>query len=179
MEVKQISRLENVNKALNWIDGKICEIINSGDIASFVIGKKSEIDKLMEAWQRFIEGGFEDRSIPQNDKIHAIFADIRQTGVIRMPGKRIVMSDYDEEAVKAFCVVWFAKEMAENGTPLPKPPRTVIDPISGDLVTIRPSTKDFGKKIMSEFIEWLYATGSQAGVIWSDPVLAFYDEARK
>ncbi len=170
MDVKTVGKLENVNKAINWIDGKLCDIIKSGQVASFIICSQSDIKQLLNT--------DEERTIPQNDKIHAMIADIKKTGVIKMPGKRIVMDEYDDEVVKCFCVKWFAEEMALNGTPLPKPPQTVIDPINGDLVTIRSSTKDFGKKVMSDFVEWLYALGAESGVTWSEKALECYQEYR-
>src|SRR5690606_32579737 len=91
--------------------------------------------------------------------------------VISLPGRRIKMSDYDADECKALLVVWFANERALEGRPLPKPPRTIIDPMSGEKISIRPSTTQFGKKNMAEFVEFLFATGSGSGFIRSDPAL--------
>ena len=173
---KTVPDKQTINRALNWLDGALCKIIDSGKNAGFIVGSDEEIIEIMF----ILEGGKPDeRTIPQNAKIHPMFADIKKTGVIKMPGRRIVMDYYEEEVVKCFCVKWFAEEMALNGNPLQKPPKTVIDPINGDLVTIRPSTKDFGKKVMSDFVEWLYAFGADAGVTWSEKALECYQEYRQ
>ena len=177
---KAVHDIETINRALNWLDGALCKILESGKSAGFIVGELSEIELAEKAFIDFLHAELtKERTLPQNAKIHAIFSDIQKTGAFKLPGKLIMMKDYDEETVKCFCVKWFAEDMALNGTPLPKPPRTVIDPINGDLVTIRPSTKDFGKKVMSEFVEWLYATGADAGVTWSEKALECYQEYRQ
>lgn len=177
---KAIHDKETINRALNWLDGAICKILDSGKSAGIIVGELSQVELAEKSYIDFLYAELTDkRTIQQNSKIHAIFSDIQKTGIIKMPSKRIVMSEYDDETVKCLCVKWFAEDMKLNGTPLPKPPRTVIDPISGDLVTIRPSTKEFSKKIMCEFVEWLYATGSEAGVKWSEKSLECYQDYRQ
>ena len=92
------------------------------------------------------------------------------------------MKDYSFEACKSLLVNWFAKEKALMGEPLKRPPETVICPISGDVYTVRPSVTSFGKKVENEWIEWLYATGIESGVIFTEPHLEQYEnyiEAQK
>jgi hypothetical protein len=121
----------------------------------------------------------DDRSNPQNAKIHALMSDINRQAVIVLPGRRVVMADYPADACKALLVVWFANERALSGRPLPKPPRTITDPISGEAITLRPSTTEFGKKNMCEFVEFLYALGCDSGVRWSEPALREYESYRE
>jgi len=122
----------------------------------------------------------EKRTLPQNSKTHAIYYDLKTQAVIVMPGRRIVLNDYTEAEVKALVVVWFAKERELEGRPLRKPPRTVLCPITGQNITVRPSTaEDFGKRDTAEFIEWLHALGADTGVIWGDPATAAFSEYRE
>jgi hypothetical protein len=120
------------------------------------------------------------RSNPQNSKAHAMYADIHRDAVIVMPGRRVVLSIYGVDEVKALLVVWFANERSLEGRPLKKPPRTVTCPITGQNITVRPSTVDgFSKADTVEFIEWLYALGTNAGVKWSEKAMAEYDSYKE
>lgn len=117
----------------------------------------------------------EVRSSPQSNKSHAMYADIKRDAVIKIIGKRIVMNDYTIDEVKALLVVWFANERALEGRPLKKPPRTVVCPLTGENITIRPSTaEDFSKADTIEYIEFLYSIGSDSGVKWSEQALKEY-----
>jgi len=64
----------------------------------------------------------EKRTVPQNSKIHAVFADIQSQGVIKMPGRRTVLSNFTVDEVKALSVVWFANERELEGRPLKNRP---------------------------------------------------------
>jgi NinB protein len=176
---KVVSELSKVTKAVNWLDGAFCKIIESGKAASFIVGTEEEMKLVHKAFMDMLADELTDkRTIPQNDKIHCMFADMK-SGVIKMIGKRVVLADYQPDELKALLVMWFANEMELMGTPLAKPPKTIIDPISGQLISIRPSTKDFGKKVMSDFVEWLYALGAESGVKWSEKALECYQEYRQ
>ena len=159
---KTISSKEQVNKALNWLDTTICKGLEGGPV-SITLGRPDE-----------------KRTLPQNSKTHAIYYDLKTQAVIVMPGRRIVLNDYTEAEVKALAVVWFANERELEGRPLRKPPRTVLCPITGQNITVRPSTaEDFGKKDTAEFIEFLHALGADTGVIWGDPATAAFSEYRE
>lgn len=158
----KVSDKQTINRAVNWVDSALLQIIESGR-------------------QAYVEVGVfdENRSNPQNAKIHAMIGDINKMAVIALPGRRVAMSDYDPDACKALLVVWFANERELDGRPLPKPPRTITDPITGLPVTLRPSTTEFGKKNMAEFVEWLYAFGTTSGVLWSEPAIREYQNYKE
>lgn len=162
---KIVHNVEQVNPCLNWMDGMLCKGLESGPV-SVTLGRPEAA-----------------RTGPQNSKSHAMYEDIRKMAVIPMPGRRIVMADYQSDEVKALLVMWFSNERELEGRPLSKPPRTVLCPITGQNITVRPSTaEDFGKRDTAEFVEWLYATGTQSGVRWSEPAMKEYEsyrEARK
>lgn len=157
-DLKLIQTHPQIDQALRWIDKNATAMLNAGKVM-------------------YVEAGVHDpRSISQNSKFHAIIGDIHRCAVIKIPGRRIAMSDYSEDECKALLVVWFAKEREQEGRPLKKTLRTVVCPLTGEQITIRPSTADdFLKKDTAEFIEWLYATGSNAGVRWSDAALREYE----
>lgn len=110
--------------------------------------------------------GREDRSDVASDKFHAMIGDIRKQ----------CYRGYSKEGLKAALVNQFALEMAEMGEPLRNPGETVWDWKNQQLVYVRPSTKKFTKAEAGKFIEWLYATGAELGVEWSEPALAEYQK---
>lgn len=152
---------QEVNKLLNWVDGNVCKALDGGPVE--VVLRRPDPPK----------------SDIQREKFHAMIGDINKTGIIRLPGKVIDFSKYDKHQCKALLVNWFANEKAEMGDPLPKPPRSFPDPITGQMISIRPSTRDWGKKLTCEFVEWLYYTGSFASVVWSEPALKEYETYRE
>lgn len=158
---KTVHQIEHVNQAVNWVDTMICKGLESGPV-SVTLGRPQK-----------------RRNSLSNAKLHAMIGDIQAQGVISMPGRRVTLSEYDTDALKALLVIWFANERAMNGEPLTRPPRSILCPVTGERVSIRPSTAEWGQKDAGEFIEFLYATGNDAGVRWSDPALKAYEEMRE
>ena len=102
----------------------------------------------------------------QEERYHAMIGDIH----------RQCFRGYSAEGVKAVLVNQFALEMEEQGSPLRHPGEKVWDWKSHEPVYLRPSTTKFTKKEASAFIEFLYATGTDLDVQWSEKALAVYDE---
>lgn len=122
------------------------------------------------------------KSDVQREKFHAMIGDINKTGVIVMPGRRVVLSNYSADECKALLVIWFCneiKELNDEKIKIPKPPKTIDCPLTGEKITIRPSTIEWGKKLTRIFVEWLYATGSMAGVKWSESAIVEYESYRE
>ncbi len=105
----------------------------------------------------------------QNAKFHAMIGDIH----------RQCFRGYSVEGVKAVLVNQFALEMDEQGTPLANPGEKVWDWKSQEPVYVRPTTTKFRKAEAAAFIEFLYATGTELGVNWSEPALAVYAEYKE
>lgn len=160
---KRVNQIEQINKALNWLDGAFVKILAAGKVPYVEIG--IELD--------------EPKSDIQREKFHAMIGDIKKTGVIVIPGRRIVMNDYDNEQCKALLVMWFVNEVKGSEITIPNPPRHFKCPITGENITIRPSTIKWGKKLTCAFVEWLYATGAMAGVKWSEKALEAYQSYRE
>lgn len=109
------------------------------------------------------------RSQIQNEKFHAMIGDIHHQA----------FRAYSAEGMKAVLVNQFAMEMQEQGTPLAHPGETVWDWVHQAPVYVRPTTTKFTKAECAAFIEWLYATGTDLGVTWSEKALAVYQEYRE
>ncbi|KAA0020742.1 hypothetical protein F0A16_02840 [Salinicola corii] len=105
----------------------------------------------------------------QEEKYHAMIGDIH----------RQCFRGYSVEGVKAVLVNQFAHEMEEQGTPLSKPGERVWDWVLQSPVYVRPSTTKFRKAEAAAFMEFLYATGAELEVAWSEPALKAYSEFKE
>lgn len=161
MHSQTIKERDQVNRLLNWADRCICSGLEGGAV-DVTICRHDPV-----------------RSWLANRKFHSMIADINKMAVIRIPSRTIRMSEFDADQCKALLVVWFANEKAEAGDPLPKPPRSFEDPITGKLISVRPSTTEWGKRLTCEFVEWLYSFGANYGVTWSEPALKQYESYRE
>lgn len=110
-----------------------------------------------------------------NRKLHAMITDIHNQAVISFV-RKIVLSEYTFDECKALLIKWFDEELKGIGEPLARPGKYVIDPINGDKVYLRPSTTEMSQKECCKFIEFLYATGSNHGVKWSEKAKNIYSE---
>lgn len=164
---KIIQTPSHIDLAMKWFDGQATKLLNGGHVPFLILGYGED-----EA----------ERTQPQNARFHAMIGDIAKQAVFKTPVLTVNMTSYDIDAVKALLVRWFEQECAQLGEPLRHGSRVVIDPFTGEQITIRPSTTKFLKAESNNFIEWLYATGSAGGVKWSEPALkqwAEYKEAQK
>ncbi|WP_110599793.1 hypothetical protein [Salinicola lusitanus] len=105
----------------------------------------------------------------QEAKYHAMIADIH----------RQCFRGYSVDGVKAVLVNQFALELEEQGTPLANPGQKVWDWKSQEAVYVRPTTTKFRKAEAAAFMEFLYATGAELGVAWSEPALKAYSEFKE
>jgi hypothetical protein len=109
------------------------------------------------------------RELNQNAKFHAMIGDIHYQA----------FRGYSMDGVKAVLVNQFAIEMEEQGTPLAHPGERVWDWKTKEPVYVRPTTTKFRKTEAAAFVEFLYATGVELGVQWSEPALKAYDDYRE
>ena len=154
-DTKQVIFFSQIDKAIDWVDRCCTKIINNGLPAYLSVS-----DMPPE----------EARDKRDNDKFHAIMHDIWKQAII-MQGRSF-------EACKASLVLAFCRELEEMGEELPKYMRIerTICPFTKELVSIRPSTTKFSKKWAQQFCQWLWATGSEIGVKWSDPASKEYEQ---
>jgi hypothetical protein len=93
------------------------------------------------------------RTLDQNKKCHAMLADIsRQI--------KHYEQTYSVDVWKRLCVAAWLRECNEQALMIP-----AIDGYGVEVIFEK--TSKLGTKKMAGFIEWLYAYGTNSGVIWS------------
>lgn len=143
---RQVNDSQGVAPALSWVSDMTYKALKAGPV--------------------LITLGRPKRGAVANAKFHAMIGDIHLQ----------CFRGYSAKGVKAVLVNQFALEMAEMGEPLRNPGETAWDWKHQQAVYVRPSTTDFTKAEAGKFIEWLYATGAELGVDWSEPALAEYQK---
>jgi len=150
-----------INDVCEWVRKGLNKGLALGAVKiSLELVDESDIDEVL-------------RTDLQREKTHAMINDISKQAVFKTPCVTVKMSDYDIDEAKALLVRWFERECAQLGEPLRHGSRVVIDPFSGEKITIRPSTIKFLKKETINFTEWLYSTGADGGVVWSEKVKGY------
>lgn len=144
--IRKLERPEQIRPTLGWIQQNVAKALQAGTV-QIILCRPS-------------------KSREQEAKYHAMIGDIRYQ----------CFRGHSEEAIKAVLVNQFALEMAEQGEPLSHPGQTAWDWRNQAPVYVRPSTKKFRKHEAAAFIEFLYATGSELRVQWSEKALAVYDQ---
>ena len=129
---------ENAGKALPAAMAYIYKMLEGGD-AELVVRKPSKTRE-------------------QEKKYHALFREFER--------QLIYEGRYrDSEEWKAALIDAFEQEMIGMGSPLRQRTKTILSlDLTGRLVSVRPSSKKFSLKEGSDFIEFLYAIGTQYGV---------------
>jgi len=105
-------------------------------------------------------------------KYHVMIADIART--VELEGRK-----FDAEIWKAKLVEEFEQEMKRANTPLSHPGRTTLSLDTQRYVTIRASTKQFRVHEASQFVAFLYATGTDMGARFSEPSMKFYEDIQR
>ena len=108
-----------------------------------------------------------NKSREQEAKYHAMFADIAKQCTFM--GERWSSEDWKRLLVDAF-----SRAMAQQGTPIRHGGRIVPALDGAGFVQLGIQTRKFLKAEASEFIEYLYAYGTENGVRWSEPHEAAY-----
>ena len=98
----------------------------------------------------------------QEEKYHAMIGDISKQ--CEFMGEK-----HDAEDWKRLTVDMFAAVMRDLGTPIHHDGRVMPSLDHKRVVQLGIQTKDFYVKEAADFIEYLYAFGSEKGVIWSEP----------
>lgn len=148
----------------------VFKVTQPSDYVSVIERVKNAATKGIQSGRPFqIAMRYMSRTEIQNAKFHAMISDIRS--------QCFRANTFD--GVKAVLVNQFALEMEEQGTPLDNPGEKVWDWKSQEAVYVRPSTTDFQKHEAAQFIEFLYATGVEFGVRWSEKALKAYDSYKE
>lgn len=97
----------------------------------------------------------------QEEKYHAMIGDIAKQC-------EFIGQKWDAEDWKRLLIDLFAKVMRDAGTPLHHDGRVVPSLDHQRVVQLGIQSRDFYVKEASEFIEFLFAFGSERGVRWSE-----------
>lgn len=159
---REVKAYSDIDSTLPWVDKCCTKIIKNG-ATPYITISDSEFETT--------------RGTVDNSKFHAIMNDIWKQASFSIGSNTINMSDYSFPACKAMLVTWFVNELAVIGDDLPKYmiPEKLFDPISDSFITIRPSTTNFSKKISASFCQFLWSTGCDGGVKWTDKATAEYE----
>ena len=129
------------------------------------LAAKFALESAPDGWR--VEFSEPKKSREQEDRYHAMIGDIASQ--CQFFGKR-----WHKDDVKRILVDAFAKAMRDAGTPLHHDGR-VVPSLDGErVVQLGIQTSDFWVREASEFIEYLFAWGSENNVQWSD---VWYREA--
>ena len=94
------------------------------------------------------------RSIEQNARLHAALSDIARQ--VEWHGQRLSL-----EVWKRLCVAAYMREQRKSPLLVP-----ALDGQGVDIIYER--TSRMSKRTISELMEWVYAFGSEQGVVWSE-----------
>ena len=160
---QRINKSSDIEKAVSWVRNNMEK----------AIGKRQWIDVILESNA--------SPSVIQRSKFHAMLNDVNRQGVGQIGLTHLDMRKYDYDECKTLMVKWFLTEKKLSGDELKRSvnPRVILDPMYGDAVYLRPSTKDFDTALISEFVEFIYSVGAHLGVRWSEPALKEYQSYRE
>jgi|TARA_R110000772_G_scaffold184649_1_gene295685 hypothetical protein len=141
---------------------------------------EAAINKIREIATKYLEEGSTVIEIKQaskeremKKKYHAMIGDISKQ-VTFYKGKK-----YNTATWKTQLIEQFATEMREMGKPLTHDSKTIPSLDGLREIIERPSSTDFKVKESSNFIEYLYATGAEFNVAWSEHSLRAYESYKE
>jgi len=124
-------------------------------------GAQLAVQEAPDGWT--VEVSPPNKTRDQEAKYHAMIGDIAKQ--VEVLGSRWPLED-----MKRLLVDQFARDMAQQGTPLKRGGLVVPSLDGSGIVQLGVQTRKFLKAEAIAFIEWLYAWGAESGVRWSEPV---------
>jgi len=103
------------------------------------------------------------RSLDQNSRLHAMFADVARQ--VEFFGQK-----RDAETVKRLLIDAFARVKAAMNEPLYGYGQVLPSLDGSGVVQLGLQTRTFSKALMSEFVDYLHAWGVDNDVRWTGPV---------
>jgi hypothetical protein len=97
----------------------------------------------------------------QEERYHAMIFDIAQQS--EYAGRR-----WEGDDMKRILIDEFADEMRNSGTPLHHDGRLIPSENGRRVIQLGIQSRDFYVREASAFIEFLFAWGSERGVVWTD-----------
>lgn len=103
------------------------------------------------------------RSLDQNAKLHAMFADVARQA--KFHGKQRTAEQWKVIFISAHSIA--TKEGGE-----------ILAGLEGEFVNIRESSARMTVRRMNSLIEYMQAWGTENGIVWSDPEPQGYEDIR-
>lgn len=122
------------------------------------------LDTVKDGWRVRITEEKVNKSRDQEEKYHAMIGDIARSKRFVFMGR----NDWNESEIKRLLIDAFARLRAAEGRPLHRSFRIVPSLDGTGVVHLDPRSRDFLKEEASEFIEYLFFFGTEAGVTWSE-----------
>lgn len=162
-QTKTLVFYKDINKALDWVDICCTKIIDSAIPAYITVSN---------------EPPEQQRSSNENRKFHAIMSDIHRQGVMQFGPNTIVLSKYSFEECKTLLIAWFVEELKELGENIPKyaEVKTLVCPKTGKVYNQRGSTTKYSDKFCRLLCQFLWSTGAEIGVKFTDPATREYEK---
>lgn len=159
-------------KAVNFVDLCCTKIVNSGKTAYVTVSDEPPEDV---------------RTSKDNSQFHAIIGDIHKQGkgtIQNIFGEavEVIFSEHgDFEDSKTKLLAWFVRAMIEMEENVPKymRPRTTVDPCTGQIFYTRASTTKYSAKQAANLCQFLWSTGIEFGVVFSEPSHKEYEKYRE
>ncbi|WP_144156533.1 recombination protein NinB [Paraburkholderia sp. BCC1885] len=101
------------------------------------------------------------RSIDQNAKLHAMFADVARQSALH--GRKLTADQWK--------VIFISGHAVATGLGA-----DLLPGIEGEFVNIRESSARMGVKRMASLIEYMLAWGADNEIVWSEPVAQGYEQ---
>lgn len=113
----------------------------------------------------------------QEEKYHAMIGDFVRAGPFKYAGTNVDFTSYEYplDTAKTILIMWFELDLMQSGQALKNPSRNEFDPVTKQWFQVRASSTKFGIKEAANFIEFLYAVGSECCIKWSERVKGYDD----
>lgn len=146
------------------MNGKKKFVIRNADILQRCIQFLHELPlgTVPNGWSVVIQEEKISKSREQEEKYHAMIGDIKASGKFTFMGR----TDWTAPEIKSLLKEGFAAERIAQGNPLRHSAKLVPSLDGKRIVPLEPSSKEFTLQEASDFIEYLYAYGSELGVRW-------------
>jgi hypothetical protein len=122
-------------------------------------------DTVPDGWKVVITPNVPDKTRDQEEKYHAQIGDIKKSGRFAFMGR----TDWHQEDIKRLLIDAYSRIRTAEGRPLRYVTKVVPSLDGSGVVHLNPRSRDFSREEASEFIEFLYAYGTDLGVRWSEP----------
>lgn len=145
----------------------------------FVLRTSDIVSRCSKAMQEFFKSGllyeviirpYDEKSREQEEKYHAMIGDISKQ--LLHNGEKLDAESWKRLLIEAFVIVMQEMAKGENKPdPFHGKARLIMSLDGKRIVQLGVQSRSFGKKVASDFIEYLYAYGVDNGVKFSAKAL--------